>query len=201
VKSSGILFSSSRISLDIQISSSQTKKEISHSQIIIHDLITTLLDQVKLPLQLIRIEGAAIFLYVLKDDPERSWEKVSKDLVLNIMTFFKVFANKVSELTLHKICNCTACNNIEQLKLKLIAHSGRAAFYRINEHQEVTGGDAIIEHRLLKNSVEANEYVLLTQPAFDDLHLPQGKIVEGQESYDDIGVVKTHIYYPPPPEP
>ncbi|MCH8878205.1 MAG: DUF2652 domain-containing protein [Chloroflexi bacterium] len=177
------------------------KKEISHSQVIIRDLITTLLDEVRLPLQLIRLEGDAIFLYVLKDDPQQSWEKVSKDLVFNMMTFFKVFANKVSELTIHKICNCTACRNIEQLKLKIIAHSGRAAFYRINEHQEVTGTDAIIVHRLLKNSVEADEYILLTEPAYDDLPLPDGEVEQGEETYDEIGAIKTYVYYPPEPEP
>ncbi len=177
------------------------QKEVSHSQIIIRDLITTLLEEVKLPLQLIRIEGDAIFLYALKDDPERSWKRVSKDLMVNLMAFFRVFANKISELTLHKICSCTACQNIERLKLKLVVHSGRAAFYRINEHQELTGTDAIIVHRLLKNSVKADEYVLLTDAAYQDLPLPEGQIDRGEETYDEIGTIQTHIYYPPEPEP
>lgn len=177
------------------------QKEISHSQIIIRDLITTLIAEVKLPLQLIRLEGDAIFLYVIKDDPQRSWEKLSKDLVFNLMAFFRAFANKVTELTIHKICNCMACTNIEQLKLKLVAHSGRAAFYSINEHQEVTGIDAIIVHRLLKNSVESDEYILLTEAAYKDLPLPAGKVERGEEVYDDIGTVQTYVYYPPEPEP
>ena len=43
------------------------EKEISHSQMVIRELITTLLEEVNLPLQLIRIEGDAIFLYAIKD--------------------------------------------------------------------------------------------------------------------------------------
>ena len=176
------------------------EKEISHSQMVIRELITTLYDEVNLPLQLVRIEGDAIFLYAIKDDPEQSWESVSKNLVSNMMTFFKVFANKISELTIHKICNCTACTNIEQLKLKVVVHSGRAAFYRVNEHQELTGTGPIVVHRLLKNSVEADEYILLTEAAYNELPVPEGKVEEREETYEDIGTIKTYVYYPPKPE-
>ena len=177
------------------------EKEISHSQMVIRELITTLLEEVNLPLQLVRIEGDAIFLYAIKDDPEQPWERLSKDLVSNMLAFFRVFANKISELTIHKICNCTACTNIERLKLKAVVHSGSAAFYRVNEHQELTGTGPIIVHRLCKNSIEADEYILLTESAYGELTLPEGKVEQGEETYDDIGSIKTYVYYPPKAEP
>ena len=177
------------------------EKEVAHSQIIVRELITTLIDEVKLPLHLVRIEGDAIFLYALKDDPEKPWDRVSKSLVVNLMTMFKAFGNKVTEFTIHKICNCTACNNVQQLRLKIVAHSGSAAFYEVNGHQELTGTDAIIVHRLLKNSVEADEYVLLTETAYSDLTLPDGRVEHGEETYDEIGTLKTYVYYPPKAEP
>lgn len=49
------------------------EKEIAHSQTIIRELITTLLNEVKIPFKLVRIEGDAIFLYALKDDPDQLW--------------------------------------------------------------------------------------------------------------------------------
>ena len=182
------------------------EKEISHSQMVIRELITTLLDEVNHPLQLVRIEGDALFLYAIKDDNDQSWEQVSKDLVINMMTFFRAFSNKVSELTIHKVCSCTACINVEALKLKVIVHSGRAAFYRVNGHQELTGTSPIVIHRLCKNSVESDEYMLFTEAAYDDLTLsdltlPHGPVVEGEERYEDIGTIKTYVYYPPEPEP
>ena len=178
------------------------EKEIAHSQVIIKDLITTLLDEVELPFQLIRIEGDAIFLYAVKDDPEKPWESVSKDLVAKMVTMFQAFADKLCELTLHKICNCDACNNIEGLNLKAVVHSGTAAFYRVNEHQELTGTGPIIVHRLLKNSIDADAYILFTESAYNDLPLPDGGTVEeGEETYDDIGTIKTYVYYPPEPQP
>ena len=177
------------------------EKEISHSQMVIRELITTLVNEVSLPLRLLRIEGDAIFLYAVNDELDRPWETVCKDLVPNMLAFFGVFSDKLSELILHKICNCTACANIEQLKLKMIVHTGLAAFYRVNEHQEVTGTGPIVIHRLLKNSVEADEYMLLTEPAYNELVLPDGKVEEGKETLDDIGTIKTYVYHPPAPEP
>ncbi len=177
------------------------EKDISHSQMIIRELITTLLDEVDFPLQLIRIEGDALFLYAIKDDGDQPWEQVSKDLVINMMTFFRVFSNKLSELTIHKVCSCTACINIEALKLKVVVHSGRAAFYQVRGHQELTGTGPIVIHRLLKNSVEADEYILFTELAYNDLSLSDVPVVEGEESYDDIGTIKTYVHYPPKPGP
>ena len=177
------------------------EKEISHSQMVIRELITTLVEEVKLPLRLLRIEGDALFLYAVKDEPDWPSETASRDLAANMIAFFRVFADKLSELMLHKICNCTACANIEQLKLKMVAHSSLAAFYRVNEHQEVTGTGPIVVHRLLKNSVEADEYILLTEAAYNEVVLPDGKVEEGRETFDDIGTVKTYVYYPPAPKP
>lgn len=177
------------------------EKEISHSQMVIRELITTLMDQVNLPLRLVRIEGDAVFLYALKDDPEHPWEKVSKTLARDMMGFFQVFSDKLSELMIHKVCNCGACVNIEILKLKVVAHSGTAAFYRLGEHQELTGLSPIVIHRLMKNSVQATEYMLFTESAYRDIAPPDWQVEEGEEQYDDIGAIKTYVYYPPEPEP
>ena len=177
------------------------EKALAHSQIIIRELISTLIEEIKLPLTLVRIEGDAIFLYALKDDPEQDWNRLSKNLVFNVMNFFKAFSNKLAEFTVHKICICNACNNVDKLKLKIIVHSGKAAFYQLNNQQEVTGKDAIIVHRLLKNTVGADEYVLLTDSAYQELALPSGKVEPHEETYDELGTIKTYAYYPPAPEP
>ena len=111
------------------------EKALAHSQIIIRELISTLIEEIKLPLSLVRIEGDAIFLYALKDNPEHDWTRVSKNLVLNIMKFFQAFADKLAEFTVHKICMCNACNNVDKLKLKVVMHSGKAAFYQLNNQR------------------------------------------------------------------
>jgi protein-L-isoaspartate O-methyltransferase len=177
------------------------EKEMAHSQIIIRDLINTILEEIKSPMQLIRLEGDALFLYIDKDDPLVRWELVKATLLERLIDFFRVFSNKISELTLHKICNCNACNNVEKLKLKIVAHSGKTMFFHINDILELSGTAPIVIHRLLKNSVTADEYVLMTESALEDLMIPLEDVEAGQENYDELGTIKTYIYYPPPPEP
>jgi hypothetical protein len=142
-----------------------------------------------------------VFLYVLKDDPEHPWEKVSKTLASDMAAFFQVFSHKLSELMIHKVCNCNACVNIEQLKLKVVAHSGTAAFYQLGDHQELTGTSPIVIHRLMKNSVQATKYMLFTETAYRDIAPPDWEVEEGEEEYEDIGRIKTYVHYPPEPEP
>ena len=177
------------------------EKEMVHSQIIVRDLITTIISEIKAPMHVIRLEGDAIFLYVDKNDPLVRWELVQATLLETLITFFRVFSNKITELTLHKICNCNACNNVDQLKLKIVAHSGKTMFFNINDILELSGTAPILIHRLLKNSVTADEYVLMTESAIEDLMVGREDVELGSESYAELGTIKTFIYYPPPPEP
>jgi SAM-dependent methyltransferase len=177
------------------------EKEMVHSQIIVRDLINTIIQEIKAPMQVIRLEGDAIFLYVDKGDPLARWELVQATLLEILITVFRVFSHKISEFTLHKICNCNACNNVDQLKLKIVAHSGKTMFFNINDILELSGIAPILVHRLLKNTITADEYVLMTESAFTDLMIDGEDVELGSESYDELGTIKTYIYYPPPPEP
>lgn len=87
------------------------------------------------------------------------------------------------------------------LKLKIVAHSGNTIFDHINEMLELSGTAPIIVHRLLKNSVQADDYVLMTEPALEDLQVSRKDVELGLERYDDLGEIKTYIYFPPPLEP
>ena len=177
------------------------EKEMVHSQVIIRDLINTIISEIKAPMQVIRLEGDAIFLYVDKGDPLIRWELVQPTLLETLITVFRVFSNKIAELTLHKVCNCNACNNVEGLKLKIVAHSGKTSFFNINDILDMSGTAPIVVHRLLKNSVTADEYILMTEPALEDLMVSREDVEIGSESYEELGTINTFIYYPPPPEP
>jgi 2-polyprenyl-3-methyl-5-hydroxy-6-metoxy-1,4-benzoquinol methylase len=177
------------------------EKELVHSQIIIKDIMNAIMEEIDLPLEVFKLEGDAVFLYADKDNLDMPWDSVKESMIERIIELFHIFAHKITELTLHKICTCNACNNIEKLALKIIAHSGKTVFFKVQDILEMSGKDVIIIHRLLKNSVEADEYFLLTEPAFKDLSIDINDVQLGEESYDDIGRIKTFIYYPPPPQP
>ncbi len=66
---------------------------------------------------------------------------------------------------------------------------------------ELTGKDAIIVHRLLKNSVKAKEYVLQTADALGHPEVPEEKVEPSSEDYEELGNIETFVYYPPPAEP
>ncbi len=91
-------------------------------------------------------------------------------------------------------CKCAICRNADDLTLKVIVHSGSAVFHSIAGAAQVSGTDVILAHRLLKNSVPGNEYLLMTESAYQDLGRDmEGEFVEGQESYGELGSVKTFV--------
>jgi arsenite methyltransferase len=174
---------------------------LAHSQMVVAELLTALLEEVALPLTLSKVEGDALFLYAVKEGDEMDWEQARKGISEKFYTFFHTFAHKAEELNLHSICKCSACTNIDKLRLKVVAHSGKMVFSRIGTQVEISGIDAIIAHRLLKNSVKGDQYILMTEQAQRDIPLPGLKSWESQETYDEIGTIKTTVYLAPEPPP
>jgi hypothetical protein len=92
---------------------------------------------------------------------------------------------------------CNACTNVDRLNLKIIVHAGTALFYRIDKFSELSGVDVIILHKLLKNSVRSDRYILVTEKAFDLIGFPQNvRFEKSREDYEDIGGVGNYIYFP-----
>jgi 2-polyprenyl-3-methyl-5-hydroxy-6-metoxy-1,4-benzoquinol methylase len=171
-------------------------KELRHSQMIIGELLESLIGQVDVPLRVSRIEGDALFLYAVKSGDEEVWRRRSANLVERLLALFDVFAERLVEIGAYSVCKCDACVEVGDLKLKIIAHSGEALLTQVGEHPTLSGVDVITVHRLAKNSVPEDEYVLMTEAAYRDLQLPEGAAVrEGSEEYD-TGTFKTYTYLP-----
>ena len=171
------------------------KKALEHAQAVITGLMKTIIRHVKIPLKVSKLEGDTVFLYSLKKGGGMSWEERKKIIKEKLPAFFRDFSKRAVELAYSTTCKCNACTRAEQLKLKIVIHSGKALFYKAQKFYELSGPDVIKVHRLLKNSVEQDEYVIFTEEAFNDLSISAPSIEEGEESYD-IGTIKTKIYYP-----
>jgi hypothetical protein len=67
-------------------------------------------------------------------------------------------------------------------------------FHSIAGRPQVSGPDVILAHRLLKNSVACDEYVLLTDAAYAAMarHLPE-TYQRQQETYEGFGVVECRV--------
>lgn len=165
-----------------------------HGQIAITLLIETLLREVDIPLKLHGIEGDAVFLSASHPGDDAAWREVLAEVRTKLKRFFEVFLAAIVHAAEISPCECPSCRNVDQLKLKIIVHSGRAVFHTIAGLSQVAGTDVIIAHRLLKNSVPSGEYLLMTDAAYEDLGRGMGMEFEpGEELCEGIGTVRTWV--------
>jgi len=172
-------------------------KTLAHSQTIITELVKAIIQTVELPLEVAKLEGDAVFLFCRKQNDSKPWLETKRVIGEKLLTFFRMFSGKIDELSQSTTCTCNACTHIDKLRLKVVVHSGEALFHHIFNFLELAGVDVIIVHRLLKNSISADQYLLLTEAARLDLEFAgQIPLVSGSETYEDLGRIKTLVYLP-----
>jgi hypothetical protein len=177
-------------------------KTLAHSQTIITELVKTIIQVVEVPLEVAKLEGDAVFLFCRKSNGLQPWPESKRIIGEKLLTFFGLFAEKIALLSQSTTCTCQACTHINTLRLKVVVHSGEALFHHVFNFLELAGLDVIIVHRLLKNSVSSDQYLLLTEPARQDLEFPAAiSWIRGLESYDEIGRINTLLYLPSPGTP
>lgn len=158
--------------------------ESEHSQHIVAELLELLIDNEELDLTLAEIEGDAIFYY--------KYEKVpTQEELFNQIR--KMFVNFHSHLKLYeerRICQCGACCSASNLNLKFFAHAGQLDFIKIKEDTKPYGKDVIVAHRLMKNDVPIDDYLLISQGVFDawgteKVDIPTELVaIDGHSDYD-----------------
>ncbi len=169
-----------------------------HAHVIINDLIQAIIKEVEIPIEVAKFEGDAIFFYAEKEGGEAEWSKHRRKIGQNLIRFFEVFYDRLVHIKSSNMCKCDACDNIDKLRLKMVIHSGKALFYQLGRHQELAGVDVVIAHKLLKNSLKSDHYLLMTEQASRDIDFPSSIDVKPhQEMYPDIGKVDTFVYFPP----
>lgn len=172
-------------------------KTLAHSHTIITELINTVVRHAELPLRLAKLEGDAVFLYARQEGSRVEWRAALDLIGARLLGFFEAFRNRVRELAASTTCTCSACNHLGKLELKVIVHQGEALFHEVAGFRELAGVDVILIHRLLKNSVSAHEYLLLTEAAARELRLPVGvDFREAIEQYADLGRVHCRVHFP-----
>jgi hypothetical protein len=87
-----------------------------------------------------------------------------------------------------RICNCGACRSAIDLTLKVVTHFGEVASYSVREHKKLFGKDVIMIHRLLKNNLGQDEYVLITDSLIKERNVVSNPswfiLQQGSETYD-----------------
>lgn len=158
--------------------------EVAHSQHVIAELLEILVEANTQDLQLAEIEGDALFFY--KEEELLSMEK----LLAQVETMFTAFYSHLKLLETNRICPCKACSTAPNLQLKIIAHSGEIQFITVQGKRKPFGTEVIQVHRLMKNSVNSDNYVLLSEDLVEEMNLPKDyksmlfEFTDGQNEYD-----------------
>lgn len=167
---------------------------ISHAQAVITELMNAVIAEARLPLKIAKLEGDAVFLYAA-DRGRGRWARDLRDTREHLDAIFAAFNRKAALLEHTRNCDCDACAHSDLLTLKLVAHAGRAHFYKLGGFQELAGPDVIVLHRLLKNSVDSKEYLLLTEAAYQLLGYDEQApgFERATEHYDDVGEIPVRV--------
>ncbi len=113
-----------------------------------------------------------------------------------IPRLFRAFRKEIKVLSSASDCSCHACSCIAALRLKQAVHVGEVAVEKIGRFEKLFGLAVIFVHRMLKNTVPASEYLMLSEPAFSNIDdffslEPERRVVE----LEGIGEHEMMVFY------
>lgn len=169
------------------------QNDSNHSEHIVSELLECLIDSNKTDLSLSEVEGDAILFY-------RKDALNLNDLLGQVVHSFKNFHLSLRKFQHDRICDCGACQGTTDLTLKFVAHHAAFTLIKIKEQHKPYGEDVILVHRLLKNEVPHQEYLLLPQSAITEQEIETAKASNDwlevhsiELEYSDMGLSLIHI--------
>ena len=181
--------------------------EVEHSRHIISELLELIIDNDQMDLDMVEIEGDSVFFFKPNHIPD------ADEIIAQVKRTYIKFHEHLKLYESRRICECGACSSAASLRLKFVVDVGESETITVKESQKPFGESVIRVHRLLKNNVDSNEYVLYTSDLLDgatSAHLEDGwqNIKASFSSYDELGRIeyksvdlvflKSQIQLPPP---
>jgi uncharacterized protein YndB with AHSA1/START domain len=168
--------------------------ELDHAQDALRDLIRTVVDRLRGPFRLAKLEGDAAFVY-------SPVARIDGSLLLDTLeSAYFAFRRRLDAISRATTCECNACIRIPSLNLKFVTHHGRFVVERLYGIDELTGADVILVHRLLKNRVVEETglggYVLLTDACVAAAGIDPDalRLRQHHETYDELGEVRAWVH-------
>ncbi len=185
-----------------------TTTELNHSSHAINMLIDSMVKSIEEEYEVSEIEGDAVLLIRKGAPPSK------KQILDTCMQIFNDFHFQRMWMQQHAVCPCGACQAIIDLTLKFVVHHGPLAEIKVGRFVKQSGTEMIVAHRLLKNSIDSNEYLLMTDKLLQQFpDSPETFELEwksSSEDYASIGKVeyqyallneaRKKIPEPPPPQ-
>ncbi len=140
------------------------QNNIAHAERIVAELLESVIGVVRPPLTVHELMGDAVSFYALADEDT----KTPADILEQVYAVFRAFNEKMKEIIrCRAVMECPACLNVQELKLKIIVHVGDAVLTEVGGFRKIAGPAMILAHRLLKNSVQEEEYLLVTSDFYN----------------------------------
>ena len=172
-----------------------TQVELDHAEGIMKSLFETIVNNMQNPLIISKLEGDAVFAYA----PDGSFVQ-GQTLLEAVENMYCSFAKTLDSMHRNTTCSCKACALMTDLDLKFILHHGSYILSEIAGHQELSGPDVIIAHRLLKNKIPdtmgIEAYVFISQACADALSIGELKenMQEHNETYEHLGEISGYVH-------
>jgi len=164
--------------------------EVKHSAHIIQELLENIINMNELQLTVSEIEGDAILFFRSGGPPDPEM------IAAQVRKMFIAFHAYLNDIEARRVCQCGACSNASNLTLKFIIHYGNISVSEIGGHQKLLGKDVIVAHRLMKNTISDNEYMLISEEMISVIEEAKlgsacswGKLNRGSSCYEHIGEV------------
>lgn len=124
-----------------------------HGQGLVKDLLDQLVGQERFAVA--RREDNLVLLLGGKPEPNLS----------EVRELAEAFHRRMRELMAANSCACEACQHLDRLRLRMVAHAGKALLWQRNGQMEVSGSTVSRVHRLRENGIAEPSYLLLTAEA------------------------------------
>lgn len=167
------------------------RTSLAHAHDIIARLMETVIDAASKQLTLAKLEGDAAFFYTGYGNSSEADLSFLSEQVARI---YRAFHARIKKMCAANMCECEACMQAGNLKIKFAGHFGECAVHKVKRFTELAGVDVILVHRLLKNTVPVPEYLLMTESVLQRLDDPlRQRAAAHPMELDDLGNVQTYF--------
>ncbi|WP_299125762.1 DUF2652 domain-containing protein [uncultured Winogradskyella sp.] len=165
--------------------------DISLTSKVIPSLLNNIIYANKLDLKVSEIEGDAVLFYRTGELPP------FEDLINQMRLFYTRFYEQLEVLGKRFSHKINGDDIPERLGLKIVLHYGKSVgSVAIGSRIKLMGEDVIIAHRLLKNNIPIDEYLLLSDTLLDEYkdekiyaNFDWGRLIKEEEAYKHIGEI------------
>ena len=166
-----------------------------HAEHVVTDLLEALVAAVGPCLRVEKLEGDAILMSAVTE--EERCADTALQIVDRLEGIFAAFHTRLHELIFCRTCLCDCCSQMGQLQIKAIAHYGPFLVKEVLGMRELAGQELIRAHRLLKNEVDGDEYLLLTDAVVELGEVRGALSLESHTETDpDLGETKVWVHRP-----